>query len=286
MDLSVIIVSWKVKDKLRENLKSLYCSTGNFSYEIFVVDNNSGDGTVEMVKDEFPKVILIANGENLGFAKANNQAIKLSAGRYVLLLNPDMRVMPDALTNMLNWMDSKMGAGVAGCRLINEAGNTIQHIRRFPEFFGQLAIVLKLPHIFPGLLDKYLRADFDYGHEASVDSIRGSFFMVRREVLNKVGLLDERFFIWFEEVDYCRRVKEAGFKVYYTPIAQCVDLVGQSFSQVKRGTTQKYFRDSMLKYFRKWHPVWQSALLSLAWPAGELIALLGDKLNFQSRAKT
>mgnify|MGYP003394614602 CR=1 FL=1 len=205
MDLSIIIVSWNVREKLKDNLRALFESQG-VSFEVFVVDNNSADGTVEMVKKYYPQVKLIPNRENLGFAKANNQAIKEASGRYVLLLNPDMRVFDDTLSNMLSWMDHHEKAWVAGCRLIDESARIVNQVRRFPRLADQLAIVLKIPHLFPRVLNNYLRSDFDYLKSASVDSIRGGFFMIRGQAIKKVGLLDERFFLWFEEVDYCRRV--------------------------------------------------------------------------------
>lgn len=300
MDLSIIIVSWNVREKLRENLLALFKSEGDVSFEIFVVDNNSHDGTTEMIKNEFSfnGVKLIANAENLGFAKANNQAIKQARREFILLLNPDMRVLPDTLSNMVKWMRENKQASVAGCHLIDESGNTIKHVRKFPTVWDQLAIVLKLPHIFPNVLDKYLRVDFDYSKDAKVDSVRGGFFMVRKTF--PAPLLDERYFLWFEEVDFCRQVykKEARLRpakcgtaarqgeVWYTPAAECVDYVGQSFKQLPRGKAQKYFRDSMLKYFKKWHPAWQYQLLKLVWPIGMFITWLGEKTHLKSKANT
>ena len=149
MDISIIIVSWNCRGKLKENLENLFQSKGDFDMEVFVVDNNSQDGTVEMVNKKFEQVKVIANSENLGFAKANNQAIRKASGRYTLLLNPDMRVYPDTLKNMLEWMDARPEAGVAGCHLVNEKGDTVSHVRRFPWLGDQLAIVLKIPHFFP-----------------------------------------------------------------------------------------------------------------------------------------
>ncbi|MBU4347244.1 glycosyltransferase family 2 protein [Patescibacteria group bacterium] len=295
MDLSIIIVSWNVKEKLRENLLALFKSEGDVSFEMFVADNNSQDGTAEMVKNEFSfnGVKLIANAENLGFAKANNQAIKQARGEFILLLNPDMRVvLPDTLSNMVKWMRENKQASVAGCRLIDEQGNTIKHVRKFPTVWDQLAIVLKLPHIFPNVLDKYLRVDFDYSKDAKVDSVRGGFFMLRRTSPRpspregEGELLDERYFLWFEEVDFCRQVYEKKGEVWHTPAAECVDYVGQSFKQLPRGKTQKYFRDSMLKYFKKWHPAWQYRLLKLVWPIGMLITRLGEKTHLKSKANT
>lgn len=286
MDLSIIIVSWNVKEFVSENIRSVLANAGNIKFEIFVVDNASGDGTADMVKTDFPQVKLIANDYNAGFAKANNQAIAQSSGRYVLLLNPDMRILPGCLEEMIKWMDCHDNAGVAGCHLVKENGETVPHVRKYPSLLDQLAIVLKLPHLFPKILDDYLKKDFDYSKESEVDSIRGSFFMIRRGVIEKIGGLDERYFVWFEEVDYCRRAKNAGFKVMYTPAADCVDYVGRSFAMLKRGKSQAYFRGSMLKYFKKWHPYWQYVVLKIAWFLGILMALTGEKLNFKNKART
>ncbi|MDP2736419.1 MAG: glycosyltransferase family 2 protein [bacterium] len=285
MDLSIIIVSWNVKEKLKDNLRALYESQ-NVNFEVFVVDNNSADGTVEMTKKYYPQVKLIVNRENLGFAKANNQAIKQASGKYILLLNPDMRVFDDTLSNMFSWMNSHENAWVAGCRLLDESARIIKQVRRFPTLLDQLAIILKIPHIFPRVLDKYLRNDFDYSKSASVDSIRGGFFMIRKQAVEKIGLLDEQYFLWFEEVDYCRRVKAAGGQVWYMPTAECIDLMGQSFKQVNLAVKQKYFRDSMLKYFKKWQPHYEYWTLRLAWPIGLLAVWLGEIFKITSRNKT
>lgn len=279
LDLAIVIVAWKVKDKLRANLQQLVTSQFSGTLDIWVVDNNSQDGTVEMLREEFPQVKVIANQDNLGFAKANNQALREIKARYILLLNPDMLVEPTTLEKMTQWMDNNPGATVAGCHLKQASGETLLHVRRFPRLVDQLAIVLKLPHFFPHILDQYLRVDFDYKVAAPVDSIRGGFFWLRANDRGQVPLLDERYFIWFEEVDYCRQVKLSGGQVWYTPVAECLDYVGQSFGQVGRSRKQLYFRQSMIKYFAKWKPAWQTWLLRLAWPIGLGLALLGDKIK-------
>ena len=286
MDLTIITVPWRVRDLVRDNFSAIFANTKNIEFEVIAVDNDSQDGTVEMITKEFPQVKVIANNYNAGFAKANNQGIAISKGRYILLLNPDMRVLPGTLEKMVKWMDEHKDVGLAGCHLIKENGETVPHVRRYPEFCDQLAIVLKLPHIFPSILNGYLRSDFDYKKEAEVDSIRGSFFMIRREVIDRLGGLDERYFIWFEEVDYCRQVKNVGWKVMYTPTVECIDFVGKSFALLKRGKSQDYFRDSMIKYFKKWHPAWQSAVLKAAWPLGAVMATAGERLKVKANAKT
>jgi len=270
MDLSVVIVSWKVKDKLRDNLSALFKSQGDFKFEVLVVDNNSEDGSSEMIKNEFPQVVLIENHDNRGFATANNQAIKISRGDYILLLNPDMQVGADTLIDVLDWSKNNPQATVTGCKLVNNEGKIIKQVRRFPKLVDQLAVALKLPHFFPGIINKYLYSDFDYSRDAKVDSIRGAFFLINKSAYKKISgedlpLLDERYFIWFEEVDFCRLVYKLGGEVWYTPVASCLDYVGQSFKQVNRGQTQKYFSDSMIKYFQKWESKFSASVLSLAW---------------------
>lgn len=277
LDVSVIIVSWKVKERLRANLSALMPALNSLSAEVFVVDNNSQDGSAEMVAKEFPKARLIANRENLGFAKANNQAIKEAKGNFILLLNPDMLVFPETIKDMLAWMKASPQAVVAACRLETESGDLLPHVRRFPRLSDQLAIVLKLPHLFPSLLDAYLCKNFDYGQASKVDSVRGAFFMINRAAWQDISasalpLLDERYFIWFEEVDFCRQVYKNGGEVWYTPAARCLDYVGRSFNQVGVSRKQLYFQDSMLKYFQKWEPYWQYYALKSIWPFGRFLA--------------
>jgi GT2 family glycosyltransferase len=285
MTLSIIIVSWNVREKLRQNLAALFSSRTGLQFDVWVVDNASADRTAEMVRSEFPQVRLIANDRNLGFAKANNLAIKRAEGEFILLLNPDMRVQEDTLDKMVGWFKQHPQAAVAGCKLTDEQGNIVPHVRRFPSLADQLAIVLKLPHLCPGILDRYLAKDFNYDLPGKVDSIRGSFFLMRRTD-NQLPLLDERYFVWFEEVDYCRTARSKGLEVWYSPVATCIDYVGGSFSQVKRGTTQKYFQDSMLQYFLKWHPRWQYRLLSAAWHLSKLIIFIAGLFGVKAKNVT
>ncbi|MFA5163506.1 MAG: glycosyltransferase family 2 protein [Patescibacteria group bacterium] len=279
MDISVVIVSWNVKEQLRENLKALYASQVKFSWEVFVVDNASEDGSQEMLKEFFPGVKLIANDSNLGFAKANNIAIRQAQGRFILLLNPDMRLQTDTLEKMLDFMANKKSAVVAGARLLDREGKVLPQVRNFPTFWDQALVILKLPHLFPGLLSKYLQKNFDYSQASKVASIRGSFFLIDRLAYQAISgqdkpLLDERYFVWFEEVDFCRQVYKLGGEVWYNPEATALDLVGQSFKQIGIGRTQSYFQSSMLAYFQKWEPAWQYRVLSCLWPLGSFLAKL------------
>lgn len=282
MDLSVIIVSYNVREKLKNNLQSLFKSRGNFSFEVFVVDNNSEDQSAKMVEESFPQVKLIKNKENLGFSKANNIAIKQSDGDFILLLNPDMQVFENTLEKALEFAKKNQQAVVSSCKLVDEKNNIIRHVRRFPKFFDQLMIILKIPHVFPKILNKYLIFDFDYSQNQKVDSVRGSFFMINKNKFKELSgqnfpLLDERYFVWFEEVDFCKQIYQLGGEVWYSCQTECLDYIGQSFSLLKRKKAQKLFRDSMLKYFKKWQPRWQYFLLKIFWLIGVFFTLLFSK---------
>lgn len=282
MDLSIIIVSYNVREKLKNNLQALFKSQINFSFEVFVVDNASADGSAEMVEKDFPQVKLIKNDKNLGFSKANNIAIKQSRGDFILLLNPDMQVFEDSLEKSLIFAKENNQAIVSSCKLVDEKNNIIKHIRRFPKFFDQLMIIFKIPHIFPAVLNKYLVSDFNYNQSQKVDSVRGSFFLINKNEFEKLSgqefpLLDERYFLWFEEVDFCKQVYHLGGEVWYNSQSKCLDYVGQSFSLLKRKKAQKLFRDSMLKYFKKWQVGWQYYLLKIFWPLGLFLVFLSPQ---------
>jgi GT2 family glycosyltransferase len=198
-------------------------------------------------------------------------------GEYILLLNPDMRVSVDSFEKMLTFMRSKPSAAIASCRLIDEQGNNIAHVRRFPRLLDQALIILKIPHLFPHVVDSYLCADFNYDQSAAVDSVRGSFLMIAPRLIKP--FLDERYFVWFEEVDLCRQAIEQGQEVWYNSEATCLDYVGASFRQVGRLQTQDYFADSMIKYFSKWQAPWQAYILKILWPIGKLLARLLGRLK-------
>ena len=255
MELSVITVTRNSADLISEQIKSVKVGCKNTSWEEIIVDNASGDKTAELIEKNFPEVKLIKNNKNTGFAFPNNQAAKLAQGEFLLFLNPDMRVEEGSLDKMVEWMRSHPSVGLASCKLLDEHGNLNADAlpRRFPTVWNQLAIILKLPHLFPGILNNYLMSGFNPDVEQEVDSVRGSFMMMRREVYAKLGwAFDPRYFIWFEDVDLCREVKKMGLKVVYTPTISCVDYVGQSFKKINFWWKQKQFIKSMAQYFWKW----------------------------------
>ena len=298
MDLGIVIVSYNVRDLLRENLQSVFSSVGKGSVEVVVVDNASHDGSAEMVEKEFPKVCLIANKHNAGFASAVNQGITATHARHVLLLNPDMRLEPDTLQDSIIYADRVQSDHVAiiGGQLRTQSGEILHTVRRFPDLRSQLAIIFKLPHLFPKLpsLVRYQADDFDYTKEQDVDSIRGSYFIITEAARSALGVLDSHYFIWFEEVDYCKHAVSKGWKVRYTPEIKAIDFVGRSFGQVTRLWAQIQFTRSMAQYFEKWHsPAEACAIrtarllgISVNWLVDRARALRGKAVGFRPTASS
>lgn len=225
--LSIIIINYKTASLLRQCLKSIQKNKPQFNYEIIVVDNASKDGSVEMIEDDFySEVKLIANDENLGFPKAVNQGIKASKdSQYILLLNPDITVLSNTLDRMIDFMEKNRSVAVLGPKLINPNG-TIQN-----SCFNQYTspkIVLYRRTIFGNTkkakkeIKKFLMADWDHNQGREVAWILGSCMLVRKQAIKQVGLMDERFFMYMEDVDWCRRFWQKGWKVYYYPDVKMV----------------------------------------------------------------
>lgn len=262
-NISILIVSWNVKDVLMKNLTALFESQGNFLARVILIDNDSTDGTVQTVERLFPFVQIIANHHNLGFSKANNQGLAIANSRHVLLLNPDMMVTPNALEQTLKYLDSYPEVGVLGARLEDENGSVFPSVRRFPDIKSQLVILFKLQRLFPGLIKKYLWNNFDNNLEQDVPQVRGSYFAISKNALARVPKLDERYFIWFEEVDYCREIYRKGLKVRFVPSIIACDFGSKSFAQRDSFWRFKHFSKSMYLYFRKWEPSWQANAIGM-----------------------
>ncbi|KKW41754.1 MAG: Glycosyl transferase family 2 [Candidatus Magasanikbacteria bacterium GW2011_GWA2_56_11] len=282
MDLTVVTVTWNSSELILEQLRSVVAGCQGIAFEQIVVDNDSKDNTVALVREHFPGVRLIANAENKGFAAANNQGAAIARGDFLLFLNPDMRVEAGSIFRMLSWMKARPEVGIASCKLVDEHGrlNEDAKPRRFPDWPDQLAIVLKWPHFWPGVLNRYLLKDFNADREQEVDSVRGSFLLMRRALTDKLGwAFDPRYYIWFEDVDICREARRLGYRVVHTPIITCVDYVGQSFKKQDTLWKQKQFTRSMLRYFKKWEPRWKWAILAASRPVGIALAWGHDKLK-------
>lgn len=252
--ISIIIVSWNVRDQLRSCLQSIqqYCDLE--TTEVFVVDNASKDESAQMVAKEFPDVQLIANNTNRGFGAANNQALELATGDYVLFLNDDCAFTADILPTLTaQFQDPKLG--MLGVHLLNSDGSTQASVRAWPGVLDQTAIQLKLHHFFPKLINHYLMNDFDYTQSANVPQVMGAFMLMPMELAKQYGGFDEDYFVWFEEVDLQRRLQLDGYVVRYDAKAACIHAKGQSFQQVARPTAQRMFNRSLRTYMRKHHGI-------------------------------
>lgn len=253
MDLSVIIVSYNTKDLLKQTIRSVIETTSKITYEIIVSDNDSTDGSIAMVKDKFPQVLLIENKANLGFSKGNNIAIKQAKGRYILLLNSDTVVQGDCLEQSVAYMDKHKDIGVLGCKIVLPSGELDHACKRgFPTPEASLYYMLGLDKRFPDKL-KYgaYRATYLGEDElGEVDALMGAFMMLPSEVIDQVGMLDETFFMYGEDLDWCYRIKEAGYKVVYYPKGQIIHYKGAS-SKKKRGKTIYEFHRAMILFYNK-----------------------------------
>ncbi|MBK6837941.1 MAG: glycosyltransferase family 2 protein [Bacteroidetes bacterium] len=231
MKLSVVIVNYNVKYFLEQCLHSVQKAAGGIETEIWVVDNNSVDGSVEMVREKFPSVKIIANTDNKGFSKANNQAIHLSTGDYVLLLNPDTVVEEDTFRKMLQFMDAHPDAGGLGVKMIDGTGKFLPESKRglptptvaFYKIFGLSALFPKSK-----TFGKYHLGYLDQNAINPVDVLAGAFMLIRKDVLQKIGLLDEDFFMYGEDIDLSYRITKAGYKNYYFPDARIIHYKGES----------------------------------------------------------
>ena len=252
-DLSIIIVNHKTKNLLEQCLNSIYSENYHFSYEVSVVDNDSKDSSIEMVKKKFPQVKLIENNNNLGFAAANNQALRRSNARYLLLINPDTVVLPDSLNVMMEFMDEHHEAGIAGCKLLNPDYSLQYSCRKFSNFATFFLRGIHLDSIFPNntILRKYMMFDWDHNEVREVEWVLGSCMMVRKKAIEQVGMLDENFVLYFEDQDWCYRMWKHGWKVYYVPQAQMIHYYQRrSAKQFLNVSTWTHIK-SMLYFFKK-----------------------------------
>jgi len=264
IDISIVIVSWNSHDYLSECLSSLAAGAGPLSFEVFVVDNASRDGSADLVREKFPWAHLIPNSENRGFAAANNQALRISSGRYALLLNPDTRVHPQAIEGVVGFMDHHPEAAACGCLLLNEDGSVQHAVRRFPTFAFALGAktILGRMGLFRRRYDFVKMRGMRFDTTMEVDQPSGAALFLRQRVLAEVGLLDERYFMFFEEVDLCRRIKDAGYRIYLFPEARITHYGGRSRRQNRAQIILPGLR-SMLRYFRLHEGIIRSSLFEL-----------------------
>jgi GT2 family glycosyltransferase len=261
--LSIIIVSWNVADLLRACLRSIDENRGGLDVEVIVVDSASGDGSAAMVETEFPWVTLLACTENVGFPRGNNLGIERANGRYLLLLNPDTVVLDDALPKMVAFARENPGIGVLGSQLLNRDGTVQSSRRRFPTLTTAFFESTWLEPIAPRrILERYTVQDRPDDEIQDVDWVMGACMLAPQEVVQQVGGLDEAYFMYSEELDWCRRIKDAGWRVVYFPEARVIHYIGQSSEQA---ATARHinFQQAKLRYFRKYHGRFSALVLRL-----------------------
>ena len=271
-EISVAIVNWNTRDLLLAALQSIYNDTASATFEVIVVDNNSADGSARAVAERFPRVILFANTINAGYAAGNNQAIKLANAPYILLLNPDVIVPNGTFAQVISFMASHPEAGALGIRQVYPDGSIQSSVRGFPTPLAVMWELLGLARLFPRsrLFGAYRMTWFPYDSVAEVDQPMGTFLLIRREVIESIGLLDEQFPIFFNEVDWCLRCKRAGWKIYFDPGAEIVHYGGSSTSQVGAAMAWES-RRGLLKFYSKhyrmpWFWPLRAVIAAASWP--------------------
>jgi GT2 family glycosyltransferase len=274
VDISIVIVSFNTRNVLRECLQSIERESAGLRIEILVVDNHSSDGSPEMVEKEFPQVRLFRCGVNLGFASANNVALEVARGRYSVLLNSDAFLCPNALTLAVQHMDQRPSVGLAGARLVGRDNSWQPSARMFPSLLTDFFVLTGLASKFPKshLFGSFDRTWADPMLPAQTDWVPGAFSIIRTEALTKVGPFDPEFFLYSEEVDLCRRIRNAGFEIWYWPDIVVIHIGGESSRQVNSlemssaGAQLVLWRmRSTLLYYRKHHgsSAWGAKLLEL-----------------------
>jgi GT2 family glycosyltransferase len=283
MDISFIIVNYNTKKLTLDCIQSIYQSKISCQFEIILVDNHSSDGTLDDVSIKYPSVKLISNKENFGFSKANNQGIKLSKGRYILLLNSDTIVKNGAIDTMVGFMDGHLDIGASGCKVVLPDGSLDKACHRgFPTPTASFYYISGLARRYPknAKYNSYHLGHLNMNEVHEIDCLVGAFMLVRREAISQVGLLDETFFMYGEDIDWCYRIKKAGWKIYYYPHVEIIHYKGAS-SRKKPFKIVYEFHRAMYLFHRKHFARKYNFLVNLAVYSG-----IGIKLGAASLQNT
>ncbi len=273
-EITAIIVSYNACEELRKCLTSLLTSTG-ITLHITVVDNASTEGNVDLVRKIFPHVRLIVNESNRGFAAAVNQGITDAIGN-VILINPDLTVMPDTIATLQRTLDVNPAVGIIGPKLAYPDGTHQPSVKRFPDWFDLFLILSKVPNFMPSLSRVYNGLTVDYEKEQLVDQVMGSCFLIRRAALDAVGSFDEGFWMWFEEVDFCKRALAKGWTTMYTPATHAVHVRAASTTQ-STAQKQRILRNSILHYSTKYFGAMRTKMLAPAEFMSVITGIVGDQ---------
>ena len=294
MNLSIITVNWNVKELVSHLIDSIFQYTDGLEFEVIVVDNDSRDGSVDFLRQNHKdwidngKLKIIANNFNAGFAKANNQGLKIAQGKYILFMNPDMELIENSFLKLKEFMDQTPNVGVVTCRLLY-GDKTIQaNVKSNPGWCDQALVLLKLHHFFSWLpcLKRYLRKDFDYTQKQYVEQVMGAFIFTRHELMNKIGGWNEDYWLWWEDVEMCKTVAEAGSEIVYLPITAVIHYEGKSFAQTHGLAKQKRFNRGMLIYFQKHHSLFAFLVLCALQPISWLLTYVAQFFKIKPRSQS
>ena len=273
--VSVVIVNWNTRELLQQTLTTLYRETTGTTFETIVVDNGSTDGSAGLVRSEWPQICLVASPINLGFAAGNNLGFPRCRGGYILLLNSDTIILATTVGGMVQFLDKHPDAGCVGCLHLNEDGSLQRSTGDFPNFIEDSLFYTDLYRLPP--VRAYLRRRFiwwgDHDCIREVDWVNGACMMVRREVLDQIGGLDEGYFIYAEEVDWCYCMRKAGWRIYFTPEAEVIHLGGKAMDRVPaERLVLKY--TGQYRFYRKYNPTWHRLILRAAVSAFALLRMV------------
>lgn len=265
MDLSIITVTYQSKEHIGDQILSVVASIHTLEYEHIIIDNASSDGTADHIKEYYSTYVkLIRNPNNAGFAAANNLGVKHSKGKYLLFLNPDMKIESGAIDTLVKWMEERSDVGIASVKLLSINGNPHPVLRplQFPKMSLYLKSLCRLIPFFCTVHPKLFYKDFDDDAVQEVDHVRGAFMLMRKEVVDKLGFaFDPKYFLLMEDVDICKEMQKMGLKVVYNPCMSCIDFFEASFSTKPWSFKFIQFCRSLRIYSKKWHPWHQSLLI-------------------------
>lgn len=244
VEISIVIISWKMKDLLERCLKTIFEFTRDITIEVIVIDNNSQDGTSEMIQKNFSQIKLIKNSENRGVAPARNQGIRETRGKYILILDADMELVENSIKQLYDFMESNTSAGIVGCKLVDKDLNLQFSCKRFPTITAFLFRRLEWINLIKNskILKYHTMQDWDHNEIKEVDYLIGACQFFRREVVDKIGMYDDKIFYGPEDIDFCLRIWKAGWKVYYYPFTQIIH-------HEQRITKKNLFSKISMKHF-------------------------------------
>ncbi|WP_428515097.1 glycosyltransferase family 2 protein [Roseovarius sp.] len=259
--LSIIIVNWNTREMLRNCLSSIYVHSDGLALDVIVIDNASTDGSPELVAADFPQVRLIRNAENRGFAAANNQGFEIAKGEQVLLLNSDTIIHGNVLERSVDWLSAHPKVAAMGCRVLNTDGSVQKTCSRYPSLLNQILLTSGLSRLpWPRFLGRYQMADWNRDVEREVEVISGCYLLVRRAVIDQIGPLDESFFFFGEETDWCKRMREAGWLLVFAPIGEITHHGGGSVKKLN-AKRDVMLSEAIIRLHRK-HSGYASAIVA------------------------